>query len=257
MKRSFLNQSHPVVTGIFAGQTPAELIAEAKNCEFEGADGLAVDLLDLKPEFRNADSLKSVIDAVNLPFMFVFYRNDRQQNLGDEARQEVLLSAVEAGASIIDVMGDLYDPSPMEITHNPVAIDKQKRLIDQIHAKGADVVISSHMQCSRTAEQVLEHLTEVEKRGADIVKIVTGVNTDEELAEAIRTTLLLKRELKTPFIHLCSGAYCCPHRFIGPALGVSVLFAVSHYDPRYNFPQPTIRALKTVIENVHWNINNL
>lgn len=257
MKRTFLNQSHPVVTGIFAGQTPAELIAEAKNCEFEGAEGLAVDLVDLKPEFRNADSLKSVVGSVNLPFMFVFYRNDRQQNLGDEARQEVLLSAVEAGASIIDVMGDLYDPSPMEITHNPVAIDKQKRLIDQIHAKGADVVISSHMQCSRTAEQVLEHLTEVEKRGADIVKIVTGVNTDEELAEAFRTTLLLKRELKTPFIHLCSGAYCRPHRFIGPALGVSVLFAVSHYDPRYNFPQPTIRALKTVIENVHWNINNL
>lgn len=40
MKRTFLNQSHPVVTGIFCGQTPAELIAEARNCEFEGADGV-------------------------------------------------------------------------------------------------------------------------------------------------------------------------------------------------------------------------
>ena len=30
--------------------------------------------------------------------------------------REVLLAAAEAGASIIDVMGDLYDPSPMELT---------------------------------------------------------------------------------------------------------------------------------------------
>lgn len=80
---------------------------------------------------------------------------------------------------------------------------------------------------------MLEHLREVESRGADIVKIVTAVNTDEELAEAFRTTLMLKRELRTPFIHLCNGAYSRPHRFMGPALGVSVLFAVSHYEPRY------------------------
>lgn len=78
----------------------------------------------------------------------------------------MLLAAAEAGASIIDVMGDLYDPSPMELTRNPAAVDKQKRLIDRIHGKGADVVISSHMQCPRTAEQVLEHLSEAAKRGA-------------------------------------------------------------------------------------------
>ncbi len=257
MKQTFLNQARPVVTGIFGGQTPAELIAEARNCEFEGAGGIALDLRDLKPEFRNKEALKSVIDAVNLPFMFVFYRNDLQQNLGDEERQEVLLAAAEAGASMIDVMGDLYDPSPMEITRNPVAVDRQKRLIDRIHGKGADVVISSHMQCPRTAEQVLEHLSEVAKRGADVVKIVTTVNTDEELAEAFRTTLLLKRELKVPFIHLCNGTYSRPHRFLGPALGVSILFAVSHYEPRYGMGQPTIRALNAVLENLHWNINNL
>lgn len=131
-------------------QTPAELTAEARNCEFEGADGLAVDLGDLKPEFRKRDALKGVIDAVRLPFMFCFYRNDPQQHLGDDARQEVLLAAADAGASIIDVMGDLYDPSPMELTRNQAAVDKQKRLIDRIHGKGADVVISSHMQCPRT-----------------------------------------------------------------------------------------------------------
>lgn len=256
MKKTFLNQSTPVVTGIFAGQTPAELIAESRYCEFEGALGLAVDLADLKPEFRNRDSIKSVIDAVNLPFMFFFYRSDKWQNLDDDGRQEVLLTAVDAGASIVDVMGDLYDPSPMEITHNPVAIDKQKRLIDKIHAKGAHVVISSHMQCARNTGEVLEHLLAVEQRGPDVVKIVTTANTPEELAEAFKTTMTLKQELKTPFIHLCNGGYSRPHRFMGPALGTSIFFAVSHYEPRYGMGQPTIRAMKTVLDNLHWNINN-
>ncbi len=257
MKKTFLNQPGPVITGIFAGQTPQELIAEARTAEFEGAGGLCYELTDLKPEFRNRESLKTVVDAVNLPAMFVFYRNDRQQGLGDEARQEVLLAAAEAGAAMIDVMGDLYDPSPMELTHNPAAIDQQKRLIEKIHSLGSEVVISSHMPCSRTAEEVLEHLRESASRGPDVVKIVTTVNTEEELAEAFRTTLLLKRELKIPFIHLCNGKFSRPHRFMGPALGTSIFFAVPRYEPRYGMGQPSVRAFKAVLDNLHWNINNL
>ena len=258
MKFSFLNKPYPVITGIFAGQTPEELIAEARHSEFEGANAIAVELMDLKPEFRNRDALKSVIDSVNLPFMFVFYRNDRQQALDDEARQEVLLAAADAGAAMIDVMGDLYDPSPMEITRNPKAIDRQKHLIDRIHAKGAEVVISSHMSTlGRTTEQVIEHMLEVESRGPDVVKIVTGVNTEEELAEAFRTTMALKRELKTPFIHLCNGKFSRPHRFMGPVLGTSILFAVPRYEPRYGMGQPTIRAMRAVLDNIHWNINDI
>lgn len=257
MKFSFLNKPYPVITGIMGGQTPQEFIAESRNAEFEGAQGLALNLSDLKPEFRNKDALKGVIDAVDLPFMFFFYRDDKWENRNDESRQEVLLAAADAGASMIDVMGDLYDQSPMEITRNQQAIDKQKRLIDTIHSKGSDVVISSHMQCSRTSEQVLEHLQEVEKRGADVVKIVTTVNTADELAEAFRTTMTLKRELKTPFIHLCNGKFSRPHRFMGPALGVSILFAVAHYEPRYGMGQPSVRAMKAVLDNLHWNISNV
>ncbi len=257
MKRSFLNQPHPMVTSLFSGQTPQELIAEARNSEFDGANGIAIELRDLKPEFRNRESLKAIIDSVALPFMFCFYRNDTQQNLDDDARQEILLAAADAGASIIDVMGDLYDPSPMELTRNAAAIDKQKRLIDRIHAKGADVVISSHMQCARTAEQVLEHLLEVKSRGADVVKIVTTVNSDAELTEAFRTTMLLKRELPGQFIHLCNGAFSRPHRFLGPALGVSIFFAVTRYESRYGMTQPTIRAMRAVLDNLHWNINDV
>jgi 3-dehydroquinate dehydratase len=257
MRKSFLKQPPPVITGIMSGQTPQELIAESRNAEFDGARGIAISLADLKPEFRNADALKSVIDAVLLPFMFFFYRDDHWGDPSDDRRQELLLTAADAGAAMIDVMGDLYDPSPMEITRSAAAIEKQKRLIDRIHAKGADVVISSHMSCPRTTEQVVEHMRGLEARGPEVVKIVTTVDTEEELAEAFRTTMALKRELKTPFIHLCNGRFSRPHRFFGPALGVSIAFAVHRYEPRYGMTQPTIRAMRTVLENLHWNIHDM
>ncbi len=257
MKKSFLNQPYPVITGIMAGRTPQELIAESRNAEFDGAQGIAIDLADLKPEFRNPEALRSVIDAVDLPFMFFFYRDDKWRDSSDDERQELLLAAAEVGASMIDVMGDLYDPSPMEITRNPAAIDKQKRLIDRIHARGADVVLSSHMACARTREQVIEHMRALESRGPEVVKIVTTVDTEDELAEALRTTMALKRELKTPFIHLCNGKLSRPHRFLGPAFGVSIAFAIHRYEPRYGMTQPTIRAMKAVLDNLHWNINDV
>jgi hypothetical protein len=37
MRFSCLDRPHPVITGIMAGQTLQELIAEAKNAEFDGA----------------------------------------------------------------------------------------------------------------------------------------------------------------------------------------------------------------------------
>ncbi len=254
---SFLNKSYPIISGIFAGQTVKELIAEARNAEFEGAKGITIDLFDLKPEFRNSDSLERVINSVNLPFMFYFYRNDKWKDSSDDDRQELLLTAAGSGASMIDVMGDLYDPSSREITYNKEAIDKQKRLIDKIHEKGADVVMSSHTSSSLSTEEVVEHMLALEKRDPDVVKIVTNTNTEEELAEAFATTMTLNRELKKPFIHLCGGKYSRLHRFVCPTLGVSILFAVSNYSDRYGFGQPTIKSMKAVLDNIHWNINSV
>jgi len=246
-----------VLTGILAGETPEELIAGSRHAASEGAQGIAISLAHLRPEHRNCEALSTVFEAVNLPFMVYFYRHDPWQGLEDEPRQQLLLAAASAGAAMIDVMGDLYDPSPLEITHNDAAIGRQQQLIAEIHRRGARVVMSSHMPCARTAEQVLHHLQELKSRGPDVVKIVTGVNTPQELAEAVRTTLLLREELKSPFIHLCDGTFSRPHRFLCPAIGTSIVFGVSHSEPRYGFKQPTLRALNGVLDYMHWHIDQV
>ena len=224
--------------------------------EADGADGIAVELTKLPPEQRTREKFRAVMDSVQLPFMFVDYRNDIFFGADDEARQKYLLLAAEAGAEVIDVMGDLYDPSPLELTCDPVAIRKQKQLIGKIHDLGAKVIMSSHMpDAERSAEEVLDHLREQSSRGADMLKIVVGMHHEAALVEGVRTLLLLRRELDKPFVFLGSGKYSRFIRYIGPKLGAAVEFAVHDYDPGKIYTQPTIRSFRGVLDNFHWDIN--
>ena len=258
MQRTFSpKRKGPMITAIMTGETPEELIAQIRGAEFDGADGIGIDLSHLKPEFREVKALERIIGTACLPFMFFFYRNDCWKACPtDESRQEVLLKAAEAGAACIDVMGDLYNPSPRERTYDEAAIAKQKELIAKVHERGAEVVMSSHMSEPLTCAEVLDQLQEFERRGADIVKIVTTVNTEAELQEAIKTTMLLHHELKKPFIHLVNVKYSRFHRFMGPVLGVNVCFAVHRYDLRWPMTQPTVKALRTVVDTMHFQLSD-
>lgn len=250
----------PAVVALMEKSTRDDYIAEAVRAAREGADGIAIGLGTLNPEFRTREELEKIVSCVELPFYVFFYRRDSWipgNVTDDDARQEILLRAVDAGAAMIDVMGDLYDASPMEITRNPAAVERQIRLIERIHAAGAEVVLSSHMPVFRTPEETLEHLQCLAERGADIVKIVTAVNFPEELGEALRTTLLLKREMKIPFIHLCNGSCAGIHRFLCPTLGCAMSFAHTGYPTRPGVLQPMIAPLKSVTETIARNAGPL
>lgn len=256
MRASFFNRKTTVITALLTQEDSVEkMLSRIQEAVRLGAEGIAMELGSLPPELRTPDNYRRFMDsAPELPFMFILYRNDRWLGSDDDARQKFLLEAASAGAEVIDVMGDLYDPTPYELAVNSAAIEKQKALIREIHARGAKVIMSSHMSSqTRTAEEVLAHLREQESRGADILKIVTGVNTEEELLEAFRTTMLLHRELDKPFVHLCNGKFSRPHRFFGPKLGAAIAFAVFTETPQ---SQPTIPQLKNVLSSIHWNIQD-
>ena len=108
--------------------------------------------------------------------------------------------------------------------------------------------MSSHTQQARRAEDILAHLREESVRGADLLKIVTRVDTDEELVEAFRTTMLLKRALDKPFIQLCGGKLSRPHRYLAPKLGLAVAFATPEEKP--GAVQPSLRQLRTVLDTI-------
>ena len=152
-------------------------------------------------------------------------------------------------------MGDLFDPSDYELTRNAEAVKKQMALIEKIHSIGSKVIMSSHMKCYRNSDEILEHMQRQSERGADILKLVHHVNTPDELAGAMRTTMLLHEKLDKPFVHLCSGTYSRPHRFMTATLGSSIVFGINEYRPFALMGQPTIRAYRKVLDNFHWQIS--
>lgn len=256
-KKSFFNRQSTAIALLTNPRSVEEAMALSRQGEYDGADGIALELCDFPVELRSIDNFRRIFSSAQLPFMVIDYRNDVFLGADDEARQQHLLTAAEAGAEVIDVMGDLYCPSRHELAFDPEAVSRQKELIEAIHARGAKVVMSSHMPDFRNAEEVLAHLREESSRGADLLKIVTGVNSELELLEALRTTMLLNRTLDKPFIHLVNGSHAGFHRFAGLKLGVAVEFAVSSYSDGHPYFQPLISAMRQVEDNLHWDINNL
>ncbi len=109
-------------------------------------------------------------------------------------------------------------------------IEEQMEFIDEVHKRGGEVLMSSHIRQFRPAERVLEMALEQQRRGADVVKIVAGADTQEEEIENLRICHLLKEELKVPFLFLSGGTHSYLHRTIGPALGVSMWLCFREYD---------------------------
>ena len=130
----------------------------------------------------------------------------------------------------MDVMGDTFDPSPEELTTDEKAIAKQMEFIDEVHKRGGEVLMSSHIREFRSPERVLEVALEQQRRGTDIVKIVTGAETQEEELVNLEICNLLKKELKVPFLFLSGGKYSYLHRTIGPALGACMWLCFREYD---------------------------
>ena len=256
MKQTFLTLPRPFVCALIMQPDMPETIAQVHNADFAGAQAVGVHMRMMPPEDKTEEKLAALMRSTVRPVLAMHYRGELGGALRDEDRAQYLLRAARAGASIVDVMGDFYDPSPLEITHDRAAVARQKALIAEIHEAGCAVVMSSHMKESRTAEETLAHLRAFEERGADVVKIVPQVNTEEEMSEAFRTVLLLRRELEKPFIYVAGGRFGRHQRAIAPMFGSMLSFGA--YPARCTdsvmFQSP-VEALRAIQENLYEHLD--
>ena len=256
MRPSFVNLPKPFIVQVVTDPDPDSAIASIRNGEYDGAQAFDLHLRALERQYHNVNDLERIVKSTCRPVMTINYRADKtwHNTLTDEDRVDAHMLGLKAGASACDLMGDLYDPSPLEISHKPDVIDRQRKLIATIHGMGAEVIMSSHTWVHMSTEQVVEHLKALEARGADMVKVAAAVNSEAELLEAFETTVALKRELKVPFFHICMGQYGKLHRFVGPMLGSSLIFCVQCYTQKGHKEQPLVRAAKAVFENLDWSV---
>lgn len=249
-KPTFLNQNKPLLCCMVITETADEAILTARNAAFDGADAYGYQICRMAPDQRDEAQIRRVLQYMgNRPVYMTNYRHGFNKDKTDEQLGDELVDLAKWGATLLDVMGDYYCRAENELTMDAAAIEKQKRLIDRIHEAGGEVLMSSHVLKYTPAEEVLRIALEQQKRGADVVKIVTAANSVEEEMENLRITTLLKKELDVPFLFLSGGTHCRMHRTIGPMLGCVMALCVQRYDARSSKDQPLLRAERMILDN--------
>jgi hypothetical protein len=258
----------PALAGVVKEKGIKAAIAEIKNCMYDGATMIDLHMPCL--EDTGAEVLKKIISSTDLPVLALNYNNTYEGgNAGytEEMRAESFLRAVEAGAAGIDMQGytfhlpsksgfcgeDKYSftkGNPKEIVTDGEIIAKQCELIEKVHFMGAEVLLSCHPGIPMTSEQVVDLALFLEKRNPNIIKIVTKAENEDDLAESIRTMLLLKKEIKTPISYHASGKAGMLSRIINPVLGGQIAFCVDRYTEASVMEQIDLRTAAAIVENI-------
>lgn len=250
MRSNFLRYDAPPLVCMVQADNPErikELIALSIP---EGAEAFGMQFCRMKAQYRNKDTYKELFELASpYPVYVTNYRDGENKGKSDEVLASELLELAECGATLCDVMGDLFDRTEGELTMNEDAIKKQMKLIDELHGKGAEVLMSSHVLKYTPAERVLEIALEHQRRGADICKIVTRADNMEQQIENLRIIDMLKKELKIPFLFLCGGE-CRILRRIGAKVGSCMTLCVYEHDALATPAQPLLKDVKIIKELV-------
>ena len=177
--------------------------------EFDGADGFQLELQGFKSYPPTQHEIHEVISSTTKPILVTNRRRPATTNpISEEDRVKLMLDSIEAGAACLDMEMDTFDPSrlwsderrkvellrlegisadpkelPRECCFNDEASRMQMEVIDKVHSVGGEVLLSCHLLVRTTTEGILRVGEELQKRGADLIKIV--VWNDSETTSAI------------------------------------------------------------------------
>ncbi len=242
----FLNAEKPLLTVMLQNPSADELMAVIEKAIPAGAEAFGLQTCRMKDQ--RPETYRRLLAAMgDRPCYATHYRMGFNEGKSDAELAEGLLTLADCGAALCDVMGDLFDRQKDELAVDPIAIEKQMHLIEELHRRGAKVLMSSHTYSYLPAERVVEMALEQQRRGADIVKIVTGADTMEQQLENLRIVHLLKRKLSVPFLFLAGGE-CHLLRRVAPSLGDCMYLCVYEHDEWSTKSQPLLKDVRVLRE---------
>ncbi len=241
MKASFIRSDKPLKTAMIQVKTADEAIAAIESGLKQGADAFGWQLECLNADQINQKTLENVFSAgCGMPFYVTNYKWASGGDKPEEQYFDELLLALKCGATLIDMPGDSFSPTPDQLTYDQQAIRKQIEFSQKVHDLGGELLISSHVPDFRSEDYVLGMAFEQKRRGADIAKIVTFSHDDEQLTDNLKTTVRLRETLGIPFLFLSGGEKCRLHRLAGPLLGACMWLCVAYRAPITTPPQPLL-----------------
>ena len=230
-------------------RTPEEIIDTVKLAIPAGAEAFAVQIDQLLPEYHTEEVYRELFAAMEgRPCYVTYYRGHQNGDKSDEELADGIRLLAKSGATLCDVMGDMFCRHSDELTTDEEAVRKQMALIDELHALGAEVLMSSHLYKYAKGDRITEIAEAQKARGADVIKIVTDARNAAEEIEHLATLDRLKRELGKPFLFL-SGGHCKIIRRIGILMGCCMCLCVYEQDALSTPTQPLLAKVKAIRDN--------
>lgn len=275
-KIKFTRIRRPFTCTIVSDPTPADCVRTIRLSDYDGSDAYEMNLMMMDRKFINEQDLKPVFRSTIKPVLVCHYRWDYEKPLymDEGERIRLLVDAVRWGADGIDLEADAFDPTPgpsewseearrysldrrskpRDWTLNPEAIERQKKVIGEVHELGGEVLMSAHTRVHLSADQAVSMVREMEARGADMAKVVSVDLSFEDLLDTMRTTLEIRKTARIPFIMLSHGEHSKIGRVVCPMLGSMLAFCTQPCSPA-GFPlQPPIRVQRAAWDNIDWSV---
>lgn len=249
MNKTFLKYDKALLTVMVQADTPERIKELIDKSIPNGAEAFGMQFEQMKPEYRSKDTYTDLFAYTDKPVYITNYRSAQNEGKSDEILAKELLEMADCGPVLCDIMGDMFDKQPGELTIDAEAVGKQMELVEKLHKKGAQVLMSTHIHEYTPAERVLEIALEHQKRGVDISKIVTGADTMEQQLENLKIINMLKENLKIPFLFLNSGE-CKILRRISGEIGNCMYLSVYEYDAFSTSAQPLLENVKAIRDNM-------
>lgn len=249
---SFAKPEFPLLAAVIRQRTPKEAIAAITNAQYHGATGIDLHLSCLDEEYKNSKSIEEILKFCKIPVMALNYNHRIDYSTytaSEEDRIALLMMAVEAGVSCIDMQGYTYDleskngfrqeyqslgysftkGNPKEIVCDEKIIEKQTKLIEACHSVGCEVLLSCHPNVYLNTQQACDLARFLEKRNPDVIKLVCPCSSDEQLAESFATMIALKKSVGCKVSYHLNGPKGKLSRIINPALGGHLIFSIDGY----------------------------
>jgi len=255
----------------------ASAIATMRQAAFKGADvfNLNISRLDcssveeVAPVF--AQIRLPVLTAVRRASFLALYGGGEPSRLyrTEEERFQVQLRCVELGAAGIDFELDSFDETggsasleiaagveasrgkalgPIgDISFDEQVVVAQREAVRAIRERGGFVLMSSHTRRPIDTQEACLIVQSAINRGADFVKIVVSVNSQEDQDELVRASLVMRKRFDIPFILMPMGRDTVATRLALFMLGGGWAVTQNDFVPNGFHQQPLIEAWRAIV----------
>ena len=240
----------PLVSMVSADNT-SDAICEILNGLYDGADAFGIQMCRIKEEYRSDSELSKIFAACEgKPIYITSYKAAESKDYTYDQCVELLLKGLKCarkyGAVLCDVMADTYGEERNGMSFDPGVVAKQIKLIDLIHERGGEVLMSCHNKEFLGEDEFVKYIGDQFARGADVAKLVTRSESEDQMHENLRAITRIKNEFGKPFLYLSGGSHQRLIRQLGPAFGVCMYLCIPHYTPASTKMQVHLRTAKAI-----------